>query len=430
MKTLHLIGLLSACSVLLSSSEKHIVYNRAIIEFSKDSWNLERSVEEQMDALMESMPEGHRVELQLVAEHEIRNDYAQACRLSLQRAQTLVSYLGSRGIDVYNVAFHQYRQHLLTRTIEVAQAGSYDRGYIHSLSFYKHPQLPLMFTSSSVPHSTATCHLESLDNSKPLVIYHPDGPELHIPAHAFEYYSGYYPECVLININTCYYADGNDFVAADITTNSGKRMLESGGMIHIAASCLGSELRLRKGVEIEVMMPYSMETTSDGMDLFLGRDQHGIVNWNRARQGSVTNFSEEDFDWENEGFFEDEGFTSLDGYLVRAGQIGWINVDRFYDAVQPTELAVKLGDQKRDISVRMVFEDINSVLPGYYYNPDSLVMFDGIPRGEPVNVVAYGKIDGQYYWDQQRVTVGEARMVNLDVQPVSESSFQSSVAGL
>lgn len=429
MKMLHLSGLLVASTMLLSSSERSYVHDHARIEFTSGSYGLERSVEDQMDALMEVLSEGRRVELKVVAEHEVRNDYAEACRISLQRCQTLVSYLASRGIDEYNLALHQYRGHLLMRSVSVASVGSRDRGYVHSLSFSKHPRMPLMFTDSRIDAFKDMCAFEGLDNSKPQVIYHSSGAELHIPPFAFESYSGYDPDCASINLNFCYYSSVNDFVAADLTTNSGTRMLESGGMVYVGATCLGADLRLKKGIEIEILLPRNT-AESEGMDLFLGMEQHGIVNWNRARAGQVQDLGDEDVYWEDEEALDGEGFSFMDGYLVRASNLGWINVDRFYNATQPTKLAVQLGEMKKDISVRMVFEDINSVMPGYYYNPDSLIMFEGIPVGESVKVLAFGKRDGQLYWDSQRITVGETRLINLEAKAVTEADFQANIASL
>ena len=427
MRTAYLL-LIPIVLLFVSASDPCAVHSVAIIEFTHDGSNLERSVEEQMDALLKDLPEGQRVELHVVAEHEVRNDYAEACRLSYQRCQTLVSYLASRGIDEYNVAIHRYRGHLLIGSRRVSSPGSSGRGFVHTLSFTRHPGLPLMFTHSGLGHVTDACLEHGLNNSRPQVIYHSSGAELHIPPFAFESYSGYDPDCASINLRFCYFATTGDFIAADITSNSGKHMLESGGMVFIGATCLGADLRLKKGIQVRVVLPKGGDS-GETMTLFLGREQYGIINWNVSHTGKLVQTSGEGLGWGEEVMVTEEEPSYLDNYVLTIGRLGWINVDRFYEVTRPQRLAVELGEQKREISVRMVFRDINSVLPGYYYDRDSLVMFEGLPAGESVKVVAYGKLDDQFYWDSREVVIGETSLLKLDARPVTSGVFDEMIAG-
>lgn len=437
MKTSFLLVPLGA--ILLSVTNHKVIHRNATIEFQGEQTGISVQVSDQLESVYEHLPDGYRVELRLVDPALIRNDYNKACQLAWLRLQSVVTFLGGMGVEPYDIHVHQYRKHILAQTITLEDASQFDRRYLSTLSFTKDPKRPLMFTSTDISpfKGNSNCYQEELDNSKPKTIYHPSGAEITIPPYAFQYRGGHSLNCPRIVIQICYYRDRHDFVAANLSTNSGKRMLESGGMMHISATCFGYDIELRNGIELEIFMP--APNRNDEMQLFLGRDQYGITNWNRAREGGIVNglndigddLSEEEMEGiTEEGFLASELYSEEDGYLVETNQLGWINCDYFYDIDRPTELAVTLGEQKRNIAVRMVFESINSVMPGYYYDSDSLVKFDQIPPGESVKVIAYGKVGDGYVWDVQSITTGQQSAIKLNPTVVSKAVLEEQIAGL
>ena len=85
---------------------------------------------------------------------------------------------------------------------------------------------------------------------------------------------------------------------------------------------------------------------------------------------------------------------AMDAYLLQSDQLGWINCDEFYDVENKTDVIVYVDTTYRP-SVRMVFDNISSVMGGDYNHRLGTVTFRDVPVGEPVRLVGYSIMDGQ-----------------------------------
>ncbi|GAA4320054.1 hypothetical protein [Flaviaesturariibacter amylovorans] len=68
-----------------------------------------------------------------------------------------------------------------------------------------------------------------------------------------------------------------DALSADLTTRSGDRLLETGGMLYLEASSGSERLLLRPGATVDLAFP--VESPLPGMQLFTGARQQGAMDW-------------------------------------------------------------------------------------------------------------------------------------------------------
>jgi hypothetical protein len=120
---------------------------------------------------------------------------------------------------------------------------------------------------------------------------------------------------------------------------------------------------------------------------------------------------------------------ALDAYLLKSSELGWINCDRFYDAAQVTDMIVQVDTALRP-SVRLVFDDINSVLAGNYDARSGQVRFSGIPVGQKVRVVGYSIVNDVPYMASQPMVIRENGSETLRLQQTSRAGMEEQLASL
>ena len=72
----------------------------------------------------------------------------------------------------------------------------------------------------------------------------------------------------------------SDMVFAQLTTTSGDKILETGGMLHISATANNEKCTVKPGMAIEVGFPYSVK--KDKMVLFEGERSDNLIDWKLA----------------------------------------------------------------------------------------------------------------------------------------------------
>ena len=105
---------------------------------------------------------------------------------------------------------------------------------------------------------------------------------------------------------------------------------------------------------------------------------------------------------------------------VYLNQLGWINVDRFINISDITQLSLTLNDSAtvRSVCVFMVFKDFNSVLGKFYCSAvDTDVSFRDIPVGYNVRLIAYGfDEEGELYTHSSDFTLKEDEKLSINLQ--------------
>ncbi|GAA4348577.1 hypothetical protein GCM10023185_04630 [Hymenobacter saemangeumensis] len=106
------------------------------------------------------------------------------------------------------------------------------------------------------------------------------GTQLLIPANAWDLPAGSPP--VQLEVREFY--DPIDMMLAGLSTTSGPRLLESGGMLHLKATANGQPVQLRPGAYVHLRMP--APAVQPGMQLFEGvvaDSTHGGIDWQLPR---------------------------------------------------------------------------------------------------------------------------------------------------
>jgi hypothetical protein len=128
----------------------------------------------------------------------------------------------------------------------------------------------------------------SFDNSLEKTLFLEKGSSVKIPANAFITEDGSFPEGE-IQVELIESFSYTDFVKDGLTTMSGDRILETGGMMYINATADGKQLILNNGQSIEIMYPE--QGTIDGMELFYGQQQeNGAMDWASTNQKIPASF--------------------------------------------------------------------------------------------------------------------------------------------
>ncbi|MBT1706025.1 hypothetical protein [Chryseosolibacter indicus] len=210
-------------------------------------------------------------------------------------------------------------------------------------------------------------------------------------------------------------ANRYDLITADAQTISNGKLLVSGGAYWIRISSEGKDLKIKKGKSIKAEFP---KLSDDEMKLFYGqRDSLEQMNWletsvllrqrNNASsiarsEFSVIEISLDDLDTiyynvettqttEQESL-ENQNLRKKLYQAVELEQLGWINVDRFYEMTNKRDLQFAFNPQDSVTSaiVYLVFEDLNSVLTTTYFVANDTVLnnvFRQIPSEGKVKLI-------------------------------------------
>lgn len=344
------------------------------------------------------------------------------------------------------VEYYKAEQHVKTQNIFVKYGG----------------QFPILWLHKPVSRLTASGEIILEDDSRQCYSFNPttdqlittqNGNKFSFPPNAFETLKG--ATVINQNIDICVweFMDKKSLVYSGLTTDANGKMLETAGSFFIEAKLNGEELRLSKGESYTVEMP-STQSFPD-MFTYYGGNKDGLVDWTVDRnepaafnsaaaslevpQEQIKNIELQqqintDNEWASEeGIYNREYYESeqaVDFYEVSAGKLGWINCDRFYEAKNTSTLAVRI-DSKAQMVVRLVFRDINSVMP-CYSNSNHKDQYEatGIPTGEKVLLLAYSVKDENAIFGYKEITIGENEIENISLNNLTKTRFKSAVSEL
>lgn len=403
----------------------------AIIEFRAGSTTVDHYVAQQLDRVYRTLPLKSSVELELVPYREIALYYDKSVELSKARSISVANYFIRKGVEQSKLSFNTYRRKLFVENISYNQLQEFSAALITRPRITRENSIPLKFTSSDLTFKNDNCLTQSINSNTENTIYHPNGASVTFPAYAFETESGLAMPTNTVDVKFCVYINPADFLSADITSNATLRWLESGGMVFLEAYAGKEKLKLRSTHSIEINL-MELIGNPDGMTVFTGEQRYNILNWNPSPKDRVkSEDAEEEFEevfdeWEGE--YEEGEYAAFEGYLMTVADLGWINCDRFLEIENQTELMVNVAGGSDGVAVRIVFDALNSVLPGYAINKSGLVKFDGIPSNEKVTVLAFGKQNGTPVWVSEEMILGSKTALNLSPRAMSENQIKQEIA--
>lgn len=107
------------------------------------------------------------------------------------------------------------------------------------------------------------------------------------------------------------------------------------------------------------------------------------------------------------------------GYiLANVSELGPINCDRFTKYEATKNYTYKIGDSEGEVSSRMIFRDIQSILPGKSTKTGA-VKFTKIPSGQRATLLVIKYLDDEIHIAYDEITIGKEPSLNF--QPVAKS---------
>gem|GEM_PF-5427420 len=414
------------------------------IDFEEKRIKVDEEVAWQIDSAWDGLKRGKRVRLTVLDAKENKLKDGDRMILSQKRCSTMMDYIMKKDISVvsYAVSIDYFDKKKKSPVSEMSNAGyrsMADRAGIYTIILYKEGHEPIPFTGSdSLALRYKNCQEFTVSIAGKSEITGMAGTIVRFQAGSLVNMDGSTPSCATAKICLREYYSKSDMIAAGLTTHSYDRMLVSGGMIHISATCEGKELRLKSGKPMQVLFPTNGAKKEKGMHTFYGKHGDNLTNWlpSTRKEGEepAKTPPPREVDGESiEGdYYEDEeDYSKLDYYFLQSSRMGWINCDKFYEipAAEKTDLYVK-ADTALKPAVRLVFTDINSVLPGYYFSADRTVKFNDIPKGKAATVIVYAQKGEQIFYGTEEVKIGSVRTVEMTLSPVSKAEFENKMKQL
>jgi len=238
----------------------------------------------------------------------------------------------------------------------------------------------------------------------------------------------------------------SDVVTSNLHTMSDKALLESAGMIYISVSQSGKKLKLKKGTLMTI--EFAADKRIEGMGIFKGEQHDGQVNWIQQAQTanaianvetrSISKGFDIKFRGKNMGFNdrEDPGYDSqaskkvvtIDKMILTTGNLGWINCDRFYNSPNKTNLTIEIDTAYKPV-VRLVFKNINCVMPGYY-SAKNKVIFNSIPVGQKATIVAFSLVNDEPIFAYRDITISRDQRVNVELVKTTLAAIEQELKKL
>ena len=281
------------------------------------------------------------------------------------------------------------------------------------------------------------------------------GTVINIPAFTLQLKNGSVPSEMTVELKEVY--GGGQIVQANLHTASGGKMLRSGGTIHIDASTNGKPAQVADDKNLDLEFPHG-DDVAENMKVFNGRvDRGGNFDWipkngivqreSQVREAFYINdigVSKEEYlskmqawqnrkaEWEREEAISEQvasNESAMDAYMLQSDELGWINCDEFYDVENKTDILVSVDTTQRP-SVRMVFDNISSVMGGDYNSRNGTVIFRDVPIGESVRLVGYSIIDGNAFMANRSVVVSDNLKQVLKLVATTKQEMKNELASL
>jgi hypothetical protein len=370
--------------------------------------------------------------------------------LALYQQPRIVKLIKARATKV--MAYYEDHQGVETQNLFIKYGGRY----------------PTLWLHKPVGHLQASGNVVLDDINQQCYAYNPavenifvsdNGNKYFFPPYAFETADGKTVRNRHVNICLHEFMDKKSLVYSGLTTDANGKMLETSGSFYIEASVDGEKLQLKNGENYTVQM--TAMTSFPDMFTYYGGTKDGLIDWSvnpneRAIYTAATmepefkgkeniveiqqQMNNINYDEYGEQMFNEkaaiydrayaESERAVDFYEMSAGKLGWINCDRFYEVKNKSTLAVKI-DSDESLVVRLVFRNINSVMPCYANsNHKDQYQASDLPAGEKVLLLAYSVKDEQAVFGYKEIVIGENKIENITLNNLSKTRFKSAVSEL
>lgn len=363
-----------------------------------------------LDRIYEKTPAGNKVRIEVYGDVDLDKGMEYYNEIDRARAEAIARYLQAKGIQ-YSIELAQRKENW-TRA-------KYDQTLVsEQRNFSEVVMVKSLLSANANPEKLHALIRKSpeiryIDNGSGATLSFSSGIKLEIPAMAFECASGN-PEGKIKLAVTVYYSNA-DILIKDLVTTSGKRQLQSGGMLHIEASCKtcpGNDITLAEPITIS----FPTDDYKPDMQYFKGSESpEGEIAWSPTNSFDQNEMVEEEsevnmednmlFGAEMDGVYYSEENNKMDNYLLEVTSLGWINCDRFYEEPVKQDMLVTTDTTVKPY-VRIIFPDIKSVMSAYP-NKQGVYKFNEIPSGKRAVLIAYSVINNQAYFMKKDIVIGQ-----------------------
>jgi OmpA family len=229
-----------------------------------------------------------------------------------------------------------------------------------------------------------------------------------------------------------------DMVSANLHTMSDKELLETAGMINISALYAGAKLKLKSGAKIEIQ--FACKSRMQNMQTFIGQEHNNQINWipqnisvaTVSIQNSSVKYRFGSELTDSTGYEGDTTATKeldkVDKMILTSGELGWINCDRFYKFENKTNLIVEIDASFKPV-VRLVFKDLNAVMPGYYTTNKKMILNE-IPVGQKATLIAFSLINNEPYFVSKDIVIGNNQNESMTLTKTTMKALMSDLQKL
>jgi TonB family protein len=130
-----------------------------------------------------------------------------------------------------------------------------------------------------------------IDSERDTIIVCKEGTSIKIKAYSFISEKSGDLKSATIKLEVKEYYKISDMIFASLTTTSGGKILETGGMLHFSATSNNEKCAVKPGMSIEIGFPYSVK--KDKMLLFEGERSGNLIDWKIANKTNDVKISNE-----------------------------------------------------------------------------------------------------------------------------------------
>ncbi|MBN2681880.1 MAG: OmpA family protein [Bacteroidales bacterium] len=244
----------------------------------------------------------------------------------------------------------------------------------------------------------------------------------------------------------------SDMVESNLSTTSGEKILETGGMFKIDVKGNNGSLSLKPGEYAQVLMPSTDPKT--GMKVFYGNYQNGVIDW--STDGSKENVisiveleqeMEQETDTITREIFnnfrldvsavkdpviqenQENSAYNQNYYGFQIKGFNWINCDRYIGKEATSKLFVSVNS-KKVAKVVLVLDEIKSLVNGNYNPALDIVTFPELPNNMSATIMAICVDQDGTYVETKNVVIGKEKTVKLFPVKISDEGMKSAIAAL
>jgi hypothetical protein len=122
--------------------------------------------------------------------------------------------------------------------------------------------------------------------------------------------------------------------------------------------------------------------------------------------------------------------VQIENYVLNMTNLGWINVDRFFNPANPASVIVSADPGFQPV-YRLVFKEFRGIVPSFTNEQQpGKGYFKNIPAGTPAILIAYALKDGELYFTSKDIIVGAKPEEKITLQKTTLKELDDQLAML